>query len=63
MCESLAVKVVGDSEEVIMENVARLIPEGDKVILEGLFGDKLEIKGKVEKVDFMGHKIYIKVES
>jgi len=60
VCESQAVKIVGGKEEIVMDNVARLTPKGDEIILEGLFGDKLEIKGKVEKIDFVGHKIYIR---
>jgi len=63
MCESLAVKVVGDKEEVLMENVAKLIPQGELIVLEGLFGDRLEFKGRIDRIDFMGHKIYLKVES
>lgn len=60
MCESQAVKVVGDKEEIIMDNVARLVPKGNIVVLEGLLGEKIELKGAVEKIDFVGHKIYIK---
>jgi len=63
MCESLAVKVVDDAEEVLMENVAKLTPQGDTVVLEGLLGDVLELRGSVERIDFMAHKIYLKVES
>lgn len=59
MCESQAVKIVGGKEKIVMDNVARLTPKGDSVIMEGLFGDRLEIKGTVEKIDFVGHKIYI----
>lgn len=60
MCESQAVKVVADKEEIIMDNVVRLVPKEDVLILEGLFGDKIELKGTIEKIDFVGHKIYIK---
>ncbi len=60
MCESNVYLKNNGTEELIMENVAAISPlEDDKFLLKGLLGDSLEIKGKIEDINLMAHKIVI----
>jgi len=53
--------VVRDGEEEkILDDVTFLKPEGDRVVLRNLFGDEVTVKGKIEEVQFMDHKILLK---
>ncbi len=58
MCESNVYLKSSGNEELIMENVAVITPENEnKFILKGLFGDTMEINGKIENINFISHKI------
>jgi predicted RNA-binding protein len=60
MCESHAY-IVRDGEQVkILDDVTFLKPEGDRVVLRNLFGDEVTVKGKIEEIQFMDHKILIR---
>ena len=60
MCESHAYVVRDGSEEKILEDVTFLKPQGDEVVLRSLFGDEVKVKGRIEEILFMEHKILIK---
>jgi len=60
MCESHAYVVRGDKEEKILDDVTFLKPEGDQIVLRSLFGDELKVKGKIEEIQFMDHKILLR---
>lgn len=58
MCESTAYIKKGETEELLMEDVAMITPvDKDKYILRGLLGDSLELNGTIEAIDLMAHKI------
>lgn len=60
MCESNVYLKSNDTEELAMENVAAISPLGDdRFLLKGLLGDTLEIKGTIEEINLMAHKIVI----
>jgi len=60
MCESNVYLKTNNIEELLMENVAAISPLGeDKFLLKGLLGDTREIKGKIEDINLMAHKIVI----
>ncbi|MBI5490252.1 MAG: CooT family nickel-binding protein [Deltaproteobacteria bacterium] len=61
MCESTAyVKKRGGEEELLLKDVAAIRPEGNKLVLRSLLGDRLEFDGVIEEIDLMGHKILLK---
>ncbi|RLI79944.1 RNA-binding protein [Archaeoglobales archaeon] len=57
MCES-KVFLAGSSEPV-MEDVVRIVIEGEKIKMWGILGEYAEIKGKVVEMDLRGHKIIV----
>ena len=60
MCESNAYVVRGGEEEKILDDVTFLRPDGDQIVLRNLFGDEVKVKGKIEEIRFMDHKILLK---
>ena len=60
MCESHAYVVRGGREEKILDDVTFLKPVDDKIVLRNLFGDEVTVKGRIEEIRFMDHKILLK---
>ncbi len=61
MCQSNAYLIDGNNEELILEDVAKLLFENDNQIrLISLFGEEKSVKGELDKVDLLNHKIFIK---
>lgn len=58
MCESSVYIKNGDTEELVMENVASITPvEKDRYLLKGLLGDQKEVTGNIADINLMSHKI------
>ena len=57
MCESKVFKV--GSDKPIMEDVVRIIVEGEKIKMWSILGDYAEIEGKIVEMDLRGHKIFV----
>jgi len=61
MCESTAyVKKREGGEEVLLKDVAAIRPEGNKLVLRSILGDRLEFDGIIEEIDLMGHRILLR---
>ncbi len=60
MCESTAYVKKGTDEELLLKDVAAIRPEGRKLILRSILGERLEFDGTIEEIDLMGHKILLK---
>ena len=59
MCETNAYIIQGDKEELIMESVDIVEPQGeDSWRLVGIFGDQKIIKGRIKMMNLVGHKIF-----
>jgi len=59
MCEANAYIIQGDKEELVMESVDIVEPQGeDSWRLVGIFGDQKIIKGKVKMMNLVDHKIF-----
>jgi predicted RNA-binding protein len=63
MCESHAYVLRGDKEEKILDDVTFVQPEDGSVLLRNLFGEEVTVKGKIEKILFMDHKILIREDA
>lgn len=60
MCESHAYVLRGNEEKKILDDVIFLKPEDGSILLRNLFGDEVRIRGRVEEVRFMDHKILLR---
>lgn len=59
MCELVVYSVSGERREKVMEGVVRLTPHDGKVLLEGIFGDSLEVEGKLSEVNIIAQEAII----
>jgi len=60
MCEANAYFVEDENEELIMEAVDTVEPEGDGLKLTSIFGDQKFIKGRIHALSLVDHKVYLK---
>ena len=60
MCEMNAYIKRDGHETLLMEGVFIVKPEGEKVVLENLFGEQKVIDAKISQVSLMEHKIFFK---
>ena len=53
MCELTVYILNGQAREKAMDGVIRLMVHGGRVLLEGIFGDSMEVEGRLTQVDIM----------
>lgn len=53
MCELSVYAIKGQSREKVMEGVVRLTVQNGKVLMEGIFGESLEVAGKLTEVNII----------
>ena len=59
MCET-KVYVSNDGEEQkIMEDVVLVQPQGDAYLLVNILGEQKLVQGRIEKIDFLRHALYL----
>jgi predicted RNA-binding protein len=59
MCELVVYTVKDGSRVKVMEGVMKLIPHDGKVLLEGIFGDSLDVEGKLSEVNIITQEAVI----
>ena len=59
MCLSKAYVARNGNEELLMEEIASLEIEGEKLLLKTLFGERKEITASIKQIDFMTHSIFL----
>lgn len=59
MCELTVYTLKGGVREKVMESVVRLMVHDGKVILEGIFGDSMEVEGRNSEVNIMSQSATI----
>ncbi len=58
MCEASAFLLRGGQEELVLESVDELLPEGDRQFrLVNIFGEQKIVKGKLKGMNLVSHKI------
>ena len=62
MCEANAYLIKNGDEEMIMQSVELLRPEGDQLYVQSIFGEQRWIKGHIKEMDLVRHKIMIETE-
>lgn len=59
MCE-LAVYLLEDGEEkMLMEDVASIKPEGDRLVLTDLLGQQEIVEAKIKELKLLEHKVFL----
>lgn len=59
MCEANVYIIKNGQEELYLENVDVLLPEGDKIFLKNLFGEQKTFEGFVKEISLLKHKIVL----
>ena len=59
MCQSKAYLEQDGAEELLLEDVVMVEPDGDKLILMNLFGEQQTVDAKIKMVDLLHHKIIL----
>jgi len=59
MCELTVYILKGNAREKAMEGVVRLMVHNGKVLMEGIFGDSMEVEGRLADVDIMSQSANI----
>jgi len=59
MCELTVYTLKGGVWEKVKESVVRLMVHDGKVILEGIFGDSMEVEGRISEVNIMSQSATI----
>jgi predicted RNA-binding protein len=63
MCEAHAYLATGSGHEAVtekvMENVVRIAPDGDELVLTDLFGDEVRLHARIREIALLDNKIYL----
>ena len=60
MCESHAYVLRDGREEKLLDDVTFLKPDDGEIVLRNLFGEEVRVKGRLEEIQFMDHKILLR---
>jgi predicted RNA-binding protein len=59
MCEANAYIYRDGKEELYLENVDLMRPEGGKIYLRNLFGEQKVFEGEIKEISLLNHKIVL----
>lgn len=59
MCEANAYLKVDGKEELFLERVDKIIPLGEELQLENIFGQQKRIKGRIVEMALVDHRIML----
>jgi predicted RNA-binding protein len=59
MCEANAYLYRDGEEELYLENVDIMKPEGGKIFLKNLFGEQKVFEGEIKEISLLRHKILL----
>jgi predicted RNA-binding protein len=59
MCEANAYIYKDGKEELYLENVDIMKPEGGKIFMKNLFGEQKTFEGEIREVSLLRHKIIL----
>jgi predicted RNA-binding protein len=59
MCEANAYIYKNGAEELYLESVDVLIPEGTSIYMKNLFGEQKTFKGSVKEISLLRHRIVL----
>lgn len=59
MCEATVLVTATDGEHVLMRDVMQVRPEGDLLVFASLLGEQKLVRGRIDKIDLLKHRIYV----
>jgi predicted RNA-binding protein len=59
MCESKVYLATETGEELVLEDVTSIRPEGDGFILVSLFGQQVHVRGRIKEIDLLKHRVIL----
>ncbi|NLA11738.1 MAG: CooT family nickel-binding protein [Firmicutes bacterium] len=59
MCQSTVYLVKDGREEMVMEDVSVVKPQGDELLLVGMLGETKQLKAKIKELQLMDHRILL----
>ena len=59
MCESKVYLATETGEELVMEDVTSIKPEGDGFMLVSLFGQQVHVRGHLREIDLLKHRVIV----
>jgi len=59
MCQTNAFAVKGEKEEMLLEAVSRVEVDGGTLKMRSIFGDRLEVEGRIVEINFQAGKMMI----
>jgi predicted RNA-binding protein len=59
MCEASAYIFRDGKEELYLDNVDLIVPEGDRIFMKNLFGEQKTFDGRVKEISLLRHKIVL----
>ena len=57
MCEANAYLSKGGLEELILEDITLLRPEGSEIFLENMFGEQKRVKARIKEINLTTHRV------
>jgi len=59
MCEAKAYIVKNDHEQLVMQDVTLVQPEGETCLLVNLLGEQKLVQGQIVRIDLLHHTIHL----
>lgn len=59
MCQSSVYLVKDGREELVMEDVSVIKPQGEELLLVGMLGERKQVKAKIKELQLMDHRILL----
>ena len=59
MCESKVYLATEEAEELVMEDVTSIRPEGEGYRLASLFGEEKVVRGRIKEIDLLKHRVVL----
>ena len=59
MCEANVYLLKDGKEEMILEAVDRITPEGDTVVLESIYSERMRVKARIKEMALVSHRVVL----
>jgi len=59
MCESKVYLSAAEGEQLVLEDVISIRPEGDGYRLVNLYGEQADVRGRIKEIDLLKHRIVL----
>ena len=59
MCELTVYLLEDEREELIMEDVATITPDGERLVLTDLLGQQKIVEAKLKELKLLEHKVFL----